>query len=192
MNRYHGITTETAKRLLVDAGAIYINYGETDERLLGATNDGNTFTIEQDIREVEVDGARGPVKGLRRIIEVRAQIVANLLEMTADNLQLALAGSTKADYPDDGTKEYDSITRKTAIGEDAYIDNVALVGEISGSKKPVICMVKNALSDENLSIETVDKDEAGLQITFTGHFDPADLDEEPWEIRFPVMGEGAE
>ena len=191
MARQHGITTETVKRLFLDAGAVYLNYGETEERLLGATNDGNTFTIEQDVREIEVDGARGPVKGLRRIIEVRAQIVANLLELTADNLKTALAGSTMEDYPDGEEKTHDKISRKLTIADTDYIGNVALVGEISGSQEPVICIIKNALVDGNLSIDTADKEEAGLEVTFTGHFDPADMDDEPWEIRFPVIGEGA-
>ena len=48
MARYHGVTTETVKRLFVDAGAVYVNYDEPDERLLGATRGGNTFTIEQE------------------------------------------------------------------------------------------------------------------------------------------------
>lgn len=190
MARYHGVTTETVKRLFVDAGAVYLNYDETDERLLGATRGGNTFTIEQDVREIELDGARGPVKGLRRIIEVRAQIVANLLELTADNLKIALAGSTMEDYPDELEKTHDKITRKHTIEDSDYLKNVALVGEISGSQEPVICIVKNALADGNFSVNTADKDEAGLEITFTGHFDPENLDEEPWEIRFPKIGSG--
>lgn len=191
MTKYHGVTTETVKRLFLDAGAVYLNYGETEERLLGATNDGNTFTIEQDVREIEVDGARGPVKGLRRIIEVRAQIVANLLELTAENLKTALAGSTMEDYPDGEEKTHDKISRKLTIADTDYIGNVALVGEISGSQEPVICIIKNALVDGNFNIDTADKEEAGLEVTFTGHFDPADMDDEPWEIRFPVIGEGA-
>ena len=185
MTKYHGITTETVKRLFVDAGSVYVNYVEPDERLLGATRGGNTFTIEQDVREIEVDGARGPVKGLRRIIEVRAQIVANLLEMTAENLKAALAGAT---VEENGT--HDIITRKLTIKDSDYLKNVALVGEISGSQEPVICIVKNALADGNFSINTADKDEAGIDITFTGHIDPEYLDEEPWEIRFPKMAGG--
>lgn len=182
MTKYHGITTETVKRLFVDAGAVYLNYDETDERLLGATRGGNTFTIEQEVREIEIDGARGPVKGLRRVVSVRAQIVANLLEMTTENLKAALAGAT---VEENGT--HDIITRKLTIKDSDYLKNVALVGEISGSQEPVICIVKNALSDGNFSVNTADKDEAGLEVTFTGHFDPENLDEEPWEIRFPKI-----
>ena len=185
MTKYHGITTETVKRLFVDAGAVYLNYDETDERLLGATRGGNTFTIEQEVREIEVDGARGPVKGLRRVTSVRAQIVANLLEMTTENLKAALAGAT---VEENGT--HDIITRKLTIEDSDYLKNVALVGEISGSQEPVICIVKNALSDGNFSVNTADKDEAGLEVTFTGHFDPDKMDEEPWEIRFPKIASG--
>lgn len=185
MSRYHGITTETVKRLFVDAGAVYLNYGEDNERLLGATRGGNTFAIEQEVREIEVDGARGPVKGLRRVTSVRAQIVANLLEMTTENLKAALAGAT---VEENGT--HDIITRKLTIKDSDYLKNVALVGEISGSQEPVICIVKNALSDGNFSVNTADKDEAGLEVTFTGHFDPQSLDEEPWEIRFPKASGG--
>ena len=64
---------------------------------------------------------------------------------------------------------------------------MALVGEISGSQEPVICIIKNALVDGNFNIDTADKEEAGLEVTFTGHFDPDEMDEEPWEIRFPVI-----
>ena len=70
--------------------------------------------------------------------------------------------------------------------EDAdYIENVALVGNISGKEKAVICMVKNALADAGLSIATAPRDEAVPVIVFTGHFDPADANTEPWEIRYP-------
>ena len=185
MAKYHGVTTETVKRLFIDAGAVYLNYDEADERLLGATRGGNTFTIEQEVREIEVDGARGPVKGLRRVTSVRAQIVANLLEMTTENLKAALAGAT---VEENGT--HDIITRKLTIEDSDYLKNVALVGEISGSQEPVICIVKNALADGNFSISTADKDEAGLEVTFTGHFDPDKMDEEPWEIRFPKIASG--
>ena len=56
----HGVTKETVKNLFVDAGAIYINFGENDERLLGATREGNNFKIEQEVREMEFDGQRVP------------------------------------------------------------------------------------------------------------------------------------
>ena len=71
------------------------------------------------------------------------------------------------------------------IEDSDYIDNVAIVGNVSGKSKPVICMVKNALADAGFSLATAPRDEAVPAIVFTGHYDPDDLDTEPWEIRWP-------
>lgn len=183
----HGITTETVHRFLVDAGAVYVNLGEPDERLLGATRGGNAFVVEQDVREIPIDGAKGPVKGARRVIEVRARITANLIEMTAENFRLALAGADRANYPPlPAPKTHDEITRSREVAADDYLTNVALVGRIAGQGQPFIGIIHNALADANLEITTSDRDEAGLQVRFTAHFDPAELEREPWAIRFPV------
>ena len=107
----HGITTETTKRFVLDAGACYLNYDEDNEVLLGATRAGNVFLVEQDIREMPVDGARGPMKGARRIITIRPRITANLIEIDTDALLVILPGSAKTDYPSAEAKTHDSIKR---------------------------------------------------------------------------------
>lgn len=181
----HGITKETVESIFVDAGAVYLNFGEENERLLGATRDGNSFNIEQEVRHIEVDGAKGPIKGLTRIVNVTATLTANLIELTAENLQAALAGSNMETYGD----AHVSIKRNRQILESDYIKNVALVGTISGKDEPIICIIKNALATSNLALETTDKDEAGLEVVFTAHFDPANLNDEPWEIIYPKKSE---
>lgn len=177
-----GVTTETTKHFVIDAGAVFVNYGEPDERLLGATSGGNSFTVEQEIRVIEIDGVRGPLKGARRIVSVSPRLTVNLLEMTAENIALALAGSSITDETD-----HDSITREGSIVAADYVKNVALVGDISGTSDPIVIIVENALSDGEFSIEATDREEATVELQFTGHFDPADLDHEPWEIRFPKI-----
>lgn len=185
----NGITTETYENFLVDAGAVYAFDDETevsdlsDSDIIGATRDGNSFTIEQDIRTMEVDGAKGPVKGSRRIVGINAQITANIIEMGSDKFQLALPGSSSEEYPDTEAT-HDKITRDLQIALEDY-KNIALVGEIHGNDEPFIGVIKNGLSDDNIEISTADDDEAGLAITFTAHFDPEDLDTEPWEIYYP-------
>lgn len=187
----HGITKETVNRFIVDAGAVYVNLGETDQRPIGATRGGSTFTVEQDVRVIEMDGAKGEVKGARRVIEVHVRLTANLLEMTSENFQLALAGAEAAPYPDATAATHDSITRTRDILASDYIENIALVGKISGTDENIICICKNALADGNLEIGTADKEEGTLEIQFTGHFDPENLDVEPWEIRFPKTAPAA-
>lgn len=108
--RRHGITTETVKNMLLDAGAIYVNYGLPGQRLIGATSGGNTFTVEKEVKEIEVDGTRGKTKGFRRIIENNASLGINLLEMSPENFKLAL---TAADI----TNIVDSNDGVTVIGK---------------------------------------------------------------------------
>lgn len=180
-----GLRTETVDHFIVDAGAVYLNYELPTERLLGATRGGNTFTIEQDVREIEIDGAPGPVKGARRIIEVRPRMSTNLLEITRENLLMAIPGAVSVPLPDAAAATHDSITRSRNITNADYIENVALVGTVSGSDEPIIIILENALQDENFEIGTEDRDESVLEVQFTGHFDAANMGREPWEIRYP-------
>lgn len=94
-----GITADTPERIFVDAGAVYLNYGLPSERLLGATRGGNEFNLNREIRDIEVDGVRGSVKGLRRRIVCRPQITCNLIELSLDNLLKAIAGANSAETP---------------------------------------------------------------------------------------------
>jgi len=177
------VSTETVKRMIIDAGAVFADYGEPEERVLGATREGASFIIEQDIRVIPIDGLRGPMKGARRIIDETARITANLLEMTAENFSLALLGSTITTEADPAQKV---ITRGTAFpDESAYLTNIALVGRRRDTGQDVIFIIRNALSEGNFEIETTDDDEASLEVTFAAHFDPADVETSPWEIRIP-------
>lgn len=182
-----GLTTETVNRFVVNAGAIYLNLGLPDERLLGATKDGVTFTIEQDIAEIEVDGSPGPFMGGRRIVEVRPKIESTILEVTTANIKLAIAGSTSADFTDEGATAptHTAITRNRGIVMTDYIANVAVVGTLANSTENFIGMIYNALQDGEISMESADDGEAGIGVTFTGHFDPNSMDQEPWELRIP-------
>ena len=181
----HGITTETVDKFFVDAGAVYINLGEDDERLLGATRGGNSFVLEQDVYEAEIDGSPGALKGARRIVEVRPRLTTNLIELSAENIRMAIAGSDMAAFPDDSAATHDVITRRRNIIAADYVKNIALVGTISGADEPIIILLKNALQDENFEIGTENRGESVVSLQFTGHFDPANMGEEPWEIRYP-------
>lgn len=189
VDQTHGITTETVHRFVLDAGACYLNYGEEDEVLLGATRGGNIFLVEQDVKIMDVDGARGPLKGARRIITIRPRITANLIEIDTAALLAMLPGSAEADYPSTEAKTHDAITRIRDIIDGDYLTNVAIVGKVSGADEDLICIIKEALSDENMQLSMVDKDEGVIAVTFTGHFTTADLATEPWEIRYPVISE---
>ena len=186
MARILGLTSETFERLIIDAGQVRKNYVDENDTgvFLGATRGGSVFKVETEIREMPVDGAKGPVIGDKRIIKVTATLECNFIESTTEIYKRMLPGSSAASYPSSNAT-HDDITRAFQLSAEDYIDNVVLIGEVSGSEEPVILFIENALSDGKLSISLTDNDEAVNKITFIGHFDPDDLDAEPWKIRFP-------
>lgn len=185
----HGITAETAKNLLLDAGAVYLNYGEVDERLLGATSGGNTFSVEREVKEIEVDGARGKVKGFRRIISENASLSVNLLEASAKNFQLALGAADIEDVMDEGgiEKIADAVKPRGQIQDSDYFKNIALVCTVSGTTQPCVIILHNVLADDNLEISFEDKEEGKPEVILSAHYDPEQLEVVPYEIRYPVV-----
>lgn len=182
MARKTGITTQTAKRMALDAGAVYVNYDTESERLIGATREGSTFEVEQDVREPEIDGARGPLKGTRRVVEEHARLTVNMLEMTAENIKLALIGASITDDTD-----HEVVTRNLDMSAVEHVENIALVADYSGSNNPIVIKIKNPLADGNFELEMDDREEGTVEVQFTAHFDPEDLDTSPWEIRVPKL-----
>lgn len=184
MARQTGITATSPQRFLIDAGKLYANYGEVDEIELGATRGGNVFSIESDQKDMVMDGSLGRVKGATRIVTVNAMLTVNLLELTPEFLQLAFPGSTIADYG--SPVSHDLLTRAAVIDLTDYLTNVTIVANTTvGATKYAMLMIKNALGDGNLELTMTDKEEAVPSITFNAHFDPSDLDTEPWEIYWP-------
>jgi len=191
MGRWHGVDTDTYKRLIIDSGAVYKDFVSqaVPGTLLGATRGGSTFTIEQEIKDMSVDGAKGPVKGSRRITRVNVKLVCNFIEHSAELWEHAIPGSTYA--PDflttiDPADAYHVEFRRTLeILLADYITNVVIIGQITGTDQAVVCGIKNALADGNFEMAFVDNEETGLVVQFTAHFDPSDLDEEPWILWYP-------
>jgi len=92
-----GISSKTPERIVIDAGAVYLNYGLATQRLLGATRGGNEFNLNRVTKNIEADGLKGAVKGMKRVTEVNPQITANLLELSVENLIAAIAGADQSD-----------------------------------------------------------------------------------------------
>lgn len=191
MPRRHGVTKDTYKRLVIDSGAVYKDFVSQAEpgTLLGATRGGSTFTIEPEVKDMVVDGAKGPVKGGRRITRLNVKLVCNFIEHSADLWLNAIPGSEF--YHDETTTLVPSdafhveFRRSLEIALADYIDNIVIVGQITGTDQAVVCGVKNALADGPFEMAFVDNEEAGLVVQFTGHFDPSALDEEPWILWYP-------
>ncbi|ERI90993.1 hypothetical protein HMPREF1982_03555 [Clostridiales bacterium oral taxon 876 str. F0540] len=179
-----GYTASTPNHLIIDSGALYKNYGIVGkEALIGATSGGNELNITVKTRDVKCDGVKGNVKGLRMITDTEVTLKTNMLEVTTDILKMALLGQVDSTT----NADYDLITGKTYIADTDYLDNIALVGKLSGSQKPVIIILKNVLNTDGLKFKTEDDKDNVLPVTFTAFIDPLTPNVLPYEIRFPKM-----
>lgn len=194
MKAFTGFTAGTAKHLQLDAGAFLRDYDPATDtwdtakatKLIGATQGGGSFSAVPTVRRIEIDGVKGAAKGLEALDEWVVTITANVKEVTAESIALALASAKTA--PTEGAPTgYTRITANNAIGLEDYLENITWVGRLSGSADPVIIVVKNALCTNGLSLTMADKNEGVIALTFTGHYDPEDLDTPPFEIYYPEV-----
>jgi len=192
-----GITTNTSKHFLLDAGVAYANIdisaletagtsawanaiAATTAISLGATRGGSTFNPGRTLREIPVDGSIGPVKGHIRRQESRPVITLNLIEMTVAQLQRALAGHTSSTTG--------SFTRIQGgpITSSAYLTNVAIATTFTGNADlPVVLVVRNPIVMEAPEVALTDEDETVISVTFTGTVDPATPNTEVFAIYHP-------
>jgi len=155
----HGVSANTPDRILIDAGAIYTGWTSVASpgTLLGACKGGTVFELVRSLRVIEPDGAKGPVKGLRRVESVGAKLTANLLEITEANLLTALPGAAASSHVITGAE----------VDDDDYISTVALVGTITGftgTSDPIIITLSNCLVDGPFTLNMNPKDEAVIQL----------------------------
>jgi len=182
-----GYTSATPNNLVIDAGAVYANYGLAAEALAGATSGGNEFNAKYVFRQPKIDGIKSDfVKGLEILSKANITLKVNFLEMTVAILQMALNGVVDTT----SNPNYAIITGKTVITNADYLTNIAIVGTISGSGLPVIIILKNALSLDGIQIKTEDEKDNVLPVTFTAHVDPSTPTVLPFEIRYPTVSVG--
>lgn len=190
---YSGFTEATAENLLLDAGAFFINFDvDTDtfataiagNKLLGATRGGGNFSAIPSIRPIEIDGVKGAAKGLQVIDEWVTTLTSNVLEVTKEGLAKALAAS---EVDSVSNEYYHIIKAKNYIELEDYIENITYVGKLSGAEQPVIIQVYNVLNTQGLTLQTQDKNEAVIAMTFTGHYDAEELDNPPFAIFYPKV-----
>ena len=112
-----------------------------------------------------------------------AQLVVNLKELTAENVKMAI-GPADIEGGEDG---FEKIEGRAYIKDDDYLENIAYIGRLTGSDKPVVIILKNALSAEGFTMSSEDNDEAVIPITFYAYadFEDAQAERVAYEIHWP-------
>lgn len=178
-----GVKTGTSKNLMIGPGVAYVGFQSPTNlgKMLGATKGGNNVNIAQEWHESEIDGVLGPVKGARWLVGETVEVETNLLEITRENLELALPGCVV----DSSDIDYDVISQTDDISKAEYMD-VAIVGEISGKQEPVIFVIKNALAVDPVELPLgTGKDDVVLKVKFRGHYTEEEPTTPPYEIYYP-------
>lgn len=166
----------TEDDIYLGEGIYYKNYGEVDEEVIGATRGGSKLEIDKVIREMNYDGAFGPVRDLRRYERYVPRFNYNLLKMNHESLLYGLP----ADYSDQG--DYYEITFRLNIELTDYMTNMAFVGK-NQAGKALIIIIYNVLNDGNISLEFKEKDELFSEMQMTGHYPSDDALDVPIDIR---------
>ncbi|MBR0523100.1 MAG: hypothetical protein IJJ75_07900 [Firmicutes bacterium] len=191
MSKITGLKSTSKKNFQLDAGALYKNWSigtdtpaNASSKLIGATQGGATIAITPEIRQMEVDGAKGAVKGLEVIESWAATLTATVKEITPASIQLALADSTVSTTAVTG---YTKIVPGEDLTDEDYLTNVAWVGKLLGASDPIVIILKNAVSLNGWNLQVQDKNEGGVPLVLTAHYDVADLDDVPIEIYMPTV-----
>lgn len=187
-------TKDTAKNMQLDAGLLVrgltdiLNFNGTiaDEKKLGATSGGASFSATPEMRNIfeGIDGAKGNYKDGNVIDNWEITLTATVKEMTAKNLQLAMA---TADIKSDDDK-FDVLTPRMEVKSTDYIDNICWLGTMNGSSEPMIIELKNVLNTNGISFTAEDKGSGSVELELKAHFDLSKPNEVPFNIYFPKQG----
>lgn len=188
---YSGYNQTTPDKLLLDAGAVFINFApgkDTYEsakaagKCLGATQKGSEFSAVPQFRRMEIDGVHTRTIGDTLIDGWDVYLKTTLVEMTSDNLKRALGvGNISTGTP----SGYDKIQGRDTIETTDYISNVTFVGNILGETDPIIIQVFNAFNESGLTITNEDKNNAAVECQFYGYNDATVYDSVTNPLRPP-------
>ena len=181
----------TAKNMQLDAGILVRNLQNildfdgnlADANKLGATSGGATFSATPELRNIfeGIDGAKGNYKDGNVIDNWEITLTATVKEMTAKNLQLAMAS---ADI-DSGDDKFDVLSPRMDIKTTDYIDNICWLGTMNGSTDPMIIELKNVMNTNGISFTAEDKGSGSVELELQAHFDLSKPNEVPFKIYFP-------
>ena len=187
-----GLTSLTKRNIQLDAGALYKNYNPASDtpatasaKLIGATEGGATLAIVPEVRQIAVDGAKGPTKGFEVIDSWTATLSATMKEVKPETVQLALGAATATTST--SPNGYSKIVPDADFEDSDYLTNVTWIGKIIGSSNPCMIVLKNALCLNGFNMTAADKAEGTFDVVLTAHYDVADLSAVPIEFYLPTI-----
>lgn len=136
---------------------------DDESKILGATVGGGTFVAEQNLREIEADGARDPFVKSTVNDGTICRLTTTMKEITPDNFARSL-GSCEID----ATAEHKTVLKiKNDIEPAHYIPRLSWVGDTSSGY--VLIELDNALNIAGTTLTFTDKGEGSIPVDFRAH-----------------------
>lgn len=148
------------------------------EGLLGATKGGGTFQCKPNLRSIEADGLRTPVKGATLNDGWTVKLTGTLLEITPGSFSAVLG---PCDISSAGNVT--TLRPRRDVEMIDHISSLCWIGELS--KGLMLIELSNALNMSGAAFTFTDKGEGALPFEFQAHQDsPADSEHAPCRIMF--------
>ena len=133
--------------------------------------------INREFEDLRPDGAKGPVKGFRRVKDVNAKLTVMQLEITEAVLLKMLPGASATSHVITGAE----------IDDDDYF-NLGYVLDHTGfvmTSNPLEFKLSNCIAVGPFKMEAKNNEPVITEIVFEAHYADSDLATEPWEITYP-------
>lgn len=174
------LTVESVKKIQIDEGLIFLNFGiPAKERLFAPTRGGGEFNVTNVVRDIEFDGRRGKTKNMQVVEEQAANLKVTVINSSQENLALGIPG---VEIKNEG--ENIILTNSDdggIIDPESYIENVTMFAKcVDKTYKKII--IKNALHEGAFAFKAVPKAENEHALDFGAHFNPFDTTEKIWRV----------
>ena len=172
----NGVTTTTPTEIPFDAGVYFagVEYNEkeapTEEsikaKIIGATQEGGTLTIEPEFFDIPADGAHVLTKELKTKVGETAKIEVSFMQMQAEMVRKQVIGSLN----NSTDTKYDVITSDEYLRPGHYYQGFGFMGHLLDGRDFIV-IFKNALCTSGHTSEHKNKTNTVFKGTFECHSD---------------------
>lgn len=151
----------------------YIGFGGDK---IGATKEGTKVSVTPEYTDIEVDGVLVKMEDLTRKTGEKAVIEAMVIDMSPQNIAMAVNGSMNYSGTEEisGSSGSPFVNTKSDITKGDYINNLALVARRLDDRKLMAVIFKKALCTSGFEMDMKNKNVSGSKYTFEAYAEMSD------------------
>lgn len=182
------LTTQEIEKIQIDEGVCIIDYGETSERPLLPCRGGGEFNATATLRDIEFDGRNGKTAGMQPIEEQAAVLKLTIINMSQQNLMLAMPFCRMFDAQGNAittsTAATPAVIKNPKMGivpTAAYAKNVTMFAKlVDGTYKKIT--IYKPMHEGGITAKATQKTEGELALELNAHYGTDELDGDLWSV----------